>query len=181
MIYRELGKTGIKVSGIVYGGIVSTMGDYAGYTYDKDGQKASDEYVEYALESGINYFDVAPKYGDAQQRLGDSFGEKRKQIYLACKTVHRDYDSAARDFERSLKLLHTDYFDVYQLHALGNGDDVDRAFDDHGVMRLMEEIKKSGAAKNLGIPAHSESAAIKAMEMFDFDVKDSLFMPERDR
>ena len=121
MVFRELGKTGMRISGIVYGGIVSTMGGYAGYTYDKDGQKASDEYVEYALEAGINYFDVAPKYGDAQLRLGDSLRGLRDNIYLACKTGHRDYDSAARDFERSLCLLHTDHFDLYQLHALGNG------------------------------------------------------------
>ena len=95
--------------------------------------------------------------------------DSEENIVLACKTALRDYDSAARDAEQSLKLLHTDHFDVYQLHALRNEDDVNRAFDKSGVMRLMEELKKSGTAKHLGITAHSEGAALKAMELFDFE------------
>ena len=164
-----LGKTGLNISAIAYGGIVSTMGDYAGYRYDGDGQAASDRTVEYALNAGINYFDVAPRYGDAQEKLGNSLRGVRDQICLACKTDKRDYDSAARELERSLHLLHTDHFEVYQMHALCNVDDVERAFSSDGVMKLMEELKKSGTARFLGITAHSESAALKAMELFDFD------------
>lgn len=164
-----LGRTGLQVSVIAYGGIVSTMSAYANYTYTGDGQQASDDYVEYALEAGINYFDVAPKYGDAQEKLGNSLQGVRDRVTLACKTGWRDYDSAARDAERSLKLLHTDHFDIYQLHALGNEDDVERAFSPNGVMRLMEELKKSGTARFLGITSHSESAALKALELYDFD------------
>ena len=125
---NTLGKTGLNISAIAYGGIVSTMGGYADYTFAGDGQAASDRTVEYALNAGINYFDVAPRYGDAQEKLGNSLRGVRDQIYLACKTDKRDYDSAAREVERSLNLLNTDHFDVYQLHALGNGDDVERAF-----------------------------------------------------
>ena len=55
------------------------------------------------------------------------------------------------------------------MHALCNVDDVERAFSCDGVMKLMEELKKSGTARFLGITAHSESAALKAMELFDFD------------
>ncbi|MBR1708081.1 MAG: aldo/keto reductase [Clostridia bacterium] len=164
-----LGRTGLQVSAIAYGGIVSTMSDYANYTYSGDGQQASDDYVEYALDAGINYFDVAPKYGDAQEKLGNSLRGVREHITLACKTGCRDYDSAARDAEKSLRLLHTDHFDIYQLHALHNEDDVERAFASNGVMRLMEELRKSGTARFLGITAHSESAALKALELFDFD------------
>ena len=169
MKQNQFGRTGLTISAIAYGGIVSTMGEYANYTFDGDGQTASDQYVSYALEAGINYFDVAPKYGDAQEKLGNSLRGIRDRIILACKTGCRDYDSAARDLERSLKLLHTDHFDVYQLHALGNGDDVERAFADNGVMRLMEEVKKDGTARFLGITAHSEGAALKALELYDFD------------
>ena len=62
MQYRELGKTGMKVSAVVYGGIVSTDAV----------QADSDRYVAWAIEQGINYFDVAPTYGDAQLKLGNS-------------------------------------------------------------------------------------------------------------
>ena len=169
MRLNDFGKTGLKISAITYGGIVSTMGKYANYTFPGNGQEASDNYVSYALDAGINYFDVAPGYGDAQEKLGNSLDGVRDKVILACKTAFRDYDSAARDAEQSLKLLHIDHFDVYQLHALRNLDDVERAFADSGVMRLMEELKRSGTARHLGITAHSEGAALKAMELFDFE------------
>ena len=61
-LYRPLGKTGYNISPVVYGGIVSM----------KSGQENSDDYVKWAIEKGINYFDVAPAYGDAQEKLGNS-------------------------------------------------------------------------------------------------------------
>lgn len=169
MNLHPLGNTGIQVSTIIYGGIVSTMGHYANYTYTGDGQRTSDQYVELALNAGINYFDVAPKYGDAQEMLGNSLRGVRDKITLACKTAMRDYDSAARDLERSLKLLHTDHFDVYQIHALCNEDDVRRVFAPNGAMKLLEEMKRSGTALHLGITSHSEGAALMALDQYEFE------------
>ena len=169
MRYNDFGETGLRISAITYGGIVSTMGNYSRYTFPGNGQEASDNYVSYALDAGINYFDVAPAYGDAQEKLGNSLKGVRDRIILACKTGRRDYDSAAREAEQSLGLLHTDHFDVYQLHALRNLEDVERAFEKNGVMRLMEELKKSGTATHLGITAHSEGAALRAMSLYDFE------------
>ena len=169
MKLHPLGNTGIQVSTIIYGGIVSTMGDYAHYTYTGNGQEASDQSVEYALDAGINYFDVAPKYGDAQEKLGNSLRGIRDKITLACKTAKRDYDSAARDLEQSLKLLHTDHFDVYQIHALCNEDEVRQIFAPNGAMKLLEEMKRSGTALHLGITCHSEKAALMAVDLFDFE------------
>jgi len=80
------------------------------------------------MDHGVNYFDVAPGYGNAQEQLGISLEKYRKQVSLACKTAHRDRANAEKDLERSLKLLKTDYFDVYQLHAVSSMDDVERAF-----------------------------------------------------
>lgn len=167
MKYNILGKTGMSVSRIAYGGIVSTMGDYTNYTFPGDGQQASDQYVQLALDAGINYFDVAPAYGDAREKLGNSLRGNREKIILACKTLFRDYDSAARDYEQSLRLLHTDHFDVYQLHALCNEGDVEKAFATNGVMRLMEQLRKDGT--HIGITAHSEGAALKALSLYDFE------------
>ena len=169
MKLNDFGTTGLKVSAIAYGGIVSTMGNYSNYTFDGNGQQESDRHVAYALESGINYFDVAPSYGDAQQKMGNSLRGSRDRIVLACKTACRDYDSAAREAEQSLRLLHTDHFDVYQLHALCSEDEVRRAFEPDGVMCLMEELRKSGTARHIGITAHSEGAALLAMEWYDFE------------
>ena len=168
MQYTRLGKTEIQVSRVSYGGIVSA-GFYDNVLYPSEGQEASDRYVHWAMDHGVNYFDVAPGYGNAQEQLGISLEKYRKQVSLACKTAHRDRANAEKDLERSLKLLKTDYFDVYQLHAVSSMDDVERAFAPGGVMEMMRTLKDRGIARHLGFTAHYEDAALKMIELFPFD------------
>ena len=158
-IKRKLGKTGFEVFPVVYGGIVSS----------RDGQAASDNYVAWALDRGINYFDVAPSYGDAQEKLGISLKPFRKDNYLACKTTQRSREGAEKEFEESLRLLHTDYFDLYQLHSLTTAEDVDQAFAPDGVMEMIEKEKQRGRIRKVGFSAHSQIQALRAMSMYDFD------------
>ncbi len=156
---RILGKTGYSVSRVVYGGIVSM----------RDGQDASDRYVAWAIDRGINYFDVAPSYGDAQEKLGSSLRPYRNGVYLACKTQQRRAAEARSEMETSLRMLHTDHFDVYQLHALSTMEDVETAFGPGGVMEVVEKAKRDGIVRRAGITAHSEAAALAALERYDFD------------
>ena len=158
-LYRPLGKTGFNISPVVYGGIVSM----------KVGQENSDENVKWAIDQGINYFDVAPAYGDAQEKLGNSLVPYRNKIYLACKTQKRTRKEAEVEFKESLRLLKTDYFDVYQMHELSRLDELDTAFGPGGVMELMKELKEKGLVKKLGISCHSEKVALKALELYNFD------------
>ena len=95
MKYTQLGKTDIQISYISYGGIVSA-GFYDNVSYPTEGQEASDRYVNWAIDHGVNYFDVAPGYGNAQDQLGISLKPFRKQVSLACKTMHRDRKSAEK-------------------------------------------------------------------------------------
>lgn len=159
MIKRKLGRTGFEIAPVVYGGIVSRQ----------DGQEASDKYAAWAIDRGINYFDVAPSYGDAQEKLGKSLLPYRKNIYLACKTTFRMKAEAQKDFEESLRLLHTDYFDVYQMHALSSEEEVEQAFSAGGVMEMMVKAKEQGLIRKLGITCHSEAAALKAISLYEFD------------
>lgn len=159
MIKRKFGNTGFEITPVIYGGIVSM----------KDGQGASDNYVSWAIDRGINYFDVAPSYGDAQEKLGNSLLPYRKNIYLACKTGCRMKADAQKEFEESLRLLHTDYFDVYQMHALSSEEEVDQAFGFGGIMEMMVKAKEKGLVCKLGITCHSEAAALKAISLYDFD------------
>ena len=156
---RELGKTGFHVFPVVYGGIISM----------REGQYNSNKYVSWAIDRGVNYFDVAPSYGDAQEKLGNSLKAYRKNIFLACKTNKRLRESAEPEFEQSFKMLHTDYFDVYQLHMLSTQQDIDLAFDSNGVMEMMIKAKQEGRVRKLGITAHTEEIALKAMALYDFD------------
>ena len=159
MLYRKLGKTGFDISAVSYGGIVSM----------EDGQTASDRYVAWAIDQGVNYFDVAPSYGDAEEKLGNSLKPYRNDVYLACKTAQRLCADAEKELYQSHKLLHTDYFDVYQLHGLANMEEVDTAFGPGGVMEMVSTLKQRGIARNVGITAHNEEAALKCLELYDFD------------
>lgn len=156
---RKLGNTGYEISPVVYGGIVSM----------EDGQEASDRYVEFAVEHGINYFDVAPTYGDAQEKLGNSLKPYRNHIYLACKTNCRLAEDGKKELEESFDLLHTDYFDVYQMHGLVSMAELNTAFSKGGVMEIMCKGKEEGVLKKLGITCHSEEVALEALKRYDFD------------
>lgn len=156
---RKLGKTGFEVFPVIYGGIISMQ----------DGQKASDNYVAWALDRGINYFDVAPSYGDAEEKLGNSLKPYRKDNFLACKTTQRLRESAEKEFEKSLQLLQTDYFDVYQLHSISTPEDVEQIFGPGGIIEMVEKEKQRGRIRKVGFSAHSQEQAIRAMSMYDFD------------
>jgi len=93
----------------------------------------------------------------------------RKNIHLACKTKCRMKVEAEKEFEQSFRLLHTDYFDVYQMHALRREEDLDKAFGVGGVMEMMVKAKERGLVRKLGITCHNEAVALKAMSLYDFD------------
>ncbi len=156
---RTLGKTGRKLSIIGFGGIV---------VMDATPEQSS-ERVKQAIDFGVNYFDVAPTYGDAEIKLGPALEPYREDVFLACKTNQRKKDDARRELDRSLKRLRTDYFDLYQLHAVTSLEDVDTIFSPGGAMEAFLEARDEGLVKLLGFSAHSVEAAMALMDRFDFD------------
>lgn len=168
MQYKPLGNTGMNVSRVVYGGIVSA-GEIDTIVCKDVDQAASDRFVAYALERGVNYFDVAPSYGNAEEQLGRSLEGHRNDVYLACKTLCRDRKSAEEEMKTSRKLLKTDYFDTYQLHAINGMDDVEQAFAKGGVMELLDEMKRAGIARHIGFTAHNEDAALEMLRRYPFE------------
>lgn len=155
----DLGKTGYRISPIVYAGIVSMS----------EKQSDSDRYVRGAIDAGVNYFDVAPSYGNAESILGNSLKSFRKDVYLACKTTQRKAADAEKEFNQSLKNLHTDWLDVYQLHSLTTPEDVEVAFGPGGTMDFVLKMKQKGLVRKIGFSAHSEKAALEALKRYDFD------------
>ncbi len=156
---RILGKTGYKVSPVVFGGIVNMQ----------ETQDDANRYVACAIERGVNYFDVAPSYGDAEVRLGPALSPYRSAVYLACKTNQRLAASSKEELLRSLEHLRTDYFDVYQLHAMTTQEDIDLAFGENGVMETLLWAKREGLIRKIGFSTHNEDIALKAMDLFEFD------------
>lgn len=156
---RVLGKTGEKLSIIGFGGIM----------LNDNPQDFANELVAKAYELGVNYYDVAPSYGNAEERLGPALKPYRKNCFLACKTGKRDAEGAQQELENSLRHLQTDHFDLYQLHALSSVEQVEQVFAPGGAMETFVKAKKDGKVKYLGFSAHSVDAAMLAMKNFDFD------------
>lgn len=157
---RSYGDTGERLSIIGFGGIVVSGVE----------QEHANRVVAEAVEKGVNYFDVAPSYGDAEIKLGPALEPYRKDSFLACKTTQRTKEGAAAELKESLKRLRTDHLDLYQLHAITDVQkDVDAVFGPGGAMEVFLEAKKQGQVRHLGFSAHSEEAALAAMERYDFD------------
>ena len=156
---RTLGKTGETLSMIGFGGIV---------VKDVTPDDAS-RYVAQAIDRGINYFDVAPTYGNAEERLGPALAPYRDDVFLACKTGQRDAEGAEEELHASLKRLQTDHFDLYQLHAVKTMDEVEQIMAPGGALETFVNAREQGLVKYLGFSAHSEEAALALMDRFDFD------------
>lgn len=154
---RLLGKTGFEVSILAFGGII----------VDQLEQHEANDFVSEAIDWGINYFDVAPTYGNAQYILGPALEAYRKSVYLACKTDKRDAIGSQEQLHESLKALKTDYFDIYQFHGLDNPDEITAVFAPGGAMETMMKAKEQGLIRNIGFTCHTENAAFEIMSHYD--------------
>ena len=156
---RALGRTGEQLSIIGFGGIVVM----------NETTTESTNIVAEAVDRGINYFDVAPSYGNAQERLGPALAPYRKNCFLACKTEGRKKEDSRAQLEESLRLLKTDHVDLYQFHALTKMKDLDTVLGPGGAMETMEAAKKEGKIRYIGFSVHSAETAVAAMERYNFD------------
>jgi predicted aldo/keto reductase-like oxidoreductase len=156
---RLLGKTGEQLSIIGFGGILVSGVE----------QSEADAIVREAIDRGVNYFDVAPTYGDAEDHLGPALEEFREDVFLACKTTERQKAGAEAELHESLRKLRTDHFDVYQLHAMTTAEDIEQVFAPGGAMEAFIEAREQGLTKYIGFSAHSDETALKLMDKFDFD------------
>lgn len=158
---RRLYKDDVKLSLIGFGGIV-VVGQ---------AQADADREVARAMERGVNYYDVAPSYGngEAEEKLGIALKPFRKQAFLACKTQKRDAVGARAELENSLKVLKTDHFDLYQLHAMTKMEDVDRVLGPGGALEVFTQARDQGKIRYLGFSAHNEDVALRLLDAFSFD------------
>ncbi|MCL2321521.1 MAG: aldo/keto reductase [Oscillospiraceae bacterium] len=152
-----LGQTGLEVSMVTFGGIITT----------DESAEDNARFVSYAIDRGVNYFDVAPSYGNAQEKLSPALAPYRQNTYLACKSTVRD-NHIEDELYNSLKVMKRDYFDVYQLHALSTQEDIDKIFAANGAMEVVIRAKDKGYIRNIGISAHNEDIAIQALAYYPF-------------
>jgi len=159
MQYRPYGNTGTDLSIVAFAGIV---------VKDETPENSS-RYVSWAIDQGINYFDVAPGYGNAQNMLGPALEQYRNDVFLACKTKFRTANEARADLENSLKLLRTDHFDLYQMHAMTTEEDLEVATGPGGALEMIDKARDEGLVRLVGFSVHSVEVAVELMNCYDFD------------
>ena len=129
--------------------------------------------IKKALEVGVTYFDTAPAYEQSRDYLGSVFkdlGEERKKIFIASKTNSPTYQGSMDLLEDTLKRLNTDYLDLWQLHDMRTPEDLKNVFSPNGAIRALEEAKRSGKVRFIGITGHHDpDVLISAIKKFDFD------------
>ncbi len=156
---RRLGRTGHMSSIVALGCCV--LGNIP--------QKEADKIIEFALSHGVNHFDVAPTYGEAELRLKSCMKEHRDEIFLACKTLKRTKKEAREELERSLERLSVDYIDLYQFHGLDDLNELEVAFGPEGALQAILEAKEEGIIRYIGITSHKPPTIIEALKRFDLD------------
>ncbi len=159
---RRLGRLGREVSVLAYGGAALSAVP----------QDDADRSIQEALDAGIDYFDMAASYGDAELRLGPWTSRIRDRIFLATKTGERARDDAWAEINRSLERLQTDRLDLIQLHAVGDLADLDRATGAGVALEAAVRARDEGIAGAIGITGHGHGAPgthLEALRRFPFD------------
>lgn len=155
---RRLGKTG-------HDSTVITFGTYA---IGNASQDQADRTIEFALEHGINHFDVAPTYAEAELRLGDYLKRNpQPELFISCKTNKRGRDEAKMELHRTLERLGRDRFELYQLHAVCNPDDLEACFADGGSMEVILAARDEGLVEHIGITGHGMQAPATHLAALD--------------
>lgn len=116
--------------------------------------------LQAAYAGGINFFDTANAYTDSEKKIGEALSDVRKNIIIATKSMARDYDGVLKSIENSLRMLKTDYIDLFQLH---NPDALPDANDPNSAYAAALEAKRRGWILHIGITAHRQNVAREAI------------------
>jgi predicted aldo/keto reductase-like oxidoreductase len=150
----------------------STLAIFGAAAFFEISQKQADQTMELVIASGINHIDVAPSYGQAEERLGPWMETERDRFFLGCKTTERTKETAHAELRHSLDLLKTDSFDLYQFHAVCSMADLDLITSSGGALEAVLRAKEEGLLKFIGITGHGlevPGVLLEALRRFDFD------------
>src|SRR3984957_9408094 len=163
---RNLGKTGFRAGIFGLGG--------QGALEKTNNDAVAVPIIERALELGVNYYDTSAIYGGpdrwSEQYLGKALKGHRDQVFIASKTKERTRDAALRNLEVSLKLLHTDHLDTWQLHDVGISEDVETIFGKGGAIEAFTQAREQKMVRFLGVTGRFRPEALmECIRRFPFD------------
>jgi hypothetical protein len=154
----RLGRTGIEVARIGFGGI----------PIQRLAVEESDRVLERALDLGINFFDTARIYTDSEAKLGRVLSRRRQAAVIASKTFSRDAAGAERDLHASLKDLRCGEIDLYQLHNVASESDLAKVIGPGGALSALDRAQRDGKVRHIGISGHKPWIVEKALSAFPF-------------
>ena len=151
MEYVRLGRTDLIV----------TKNGFGALPVQRVGMDQACKILRKAYENGINYFDTARFYTDSEEKIGNALSDVRKNIIISTKTMQTNVEGFFRELETSLKLLKTDYIDIYQFH---NPAFCPKPDDGTGLYEAMLSAKDQGMIRHIGITNHRITVATEAVE-----------------
>ncbi len=164
---RVLGRTGLSVSVVGFGGIPIQ-------------RLSPDDAVKVtlsALDAGIDFIDTARGYTDSEQKLGAALVGRRGGVVLASKSMVRDAEGMKGEVEASLRELGTDFIDLYQLHNVATKDQLQTVLGPGGACEALEEAREQGKVRFIGVTGHSRAVLSEAVETDRFDTVQLPFNP----
>lgn len=154
MEYRILGKTGLKISRMGFGGI----------PIQKIDEEGTRKLLHEMMEKGVNYIDSARGYTVSEQYIGYGLEGIRDKFVLATKSMSRTKETMAADIETSLGNFRTDYIDLYQVHN-PSMEQLDQVMGEGGALEALMEAKAAGKIGHIGLTAHSTEVFERALEL----------------
>jgi aryl-alcohol dehydrogenase-like predicted oxidoreductase len=168
MEYRQLGRTGLRVSEVGFGGAPAGLRNYLG-AWEPESDEADERIaatIRHAIMRGINYFDTAPSYGDGrgEELFGHGLRGQRDRVILATKVTGDDADAVRRSVERSLTLLGTDTIDLLQYHGgWYTEEQLDAILRPGGALAGMRAARDEGLVRHLGFTTEGANGAASAL------------------
>jgi aryl-alcohol dehydrogenase-like predicted oxidoreductase len=150
----------------------STVAIFGAAAFWEIPQEDADRVMEQVIEAGVNHIDIAPSYGQAEERVGPWMKRERGRFFLGCKTMERTKEGAWEELRQSLKRLQTESFDLYQCHAVTTMEELDSVTMKGGALDAFVEARREGLIKFIGITGHGANAPqiyLEALRRFDFD------------
>ena len=152
----KLGRTGLVVNRNGFGAL----------PIQRDSKEEAVRLLKKAYDHGIRFFDTARAYSDSEEKVGEALSPVRGQVILATKTMAKTPEAFQKDQETSLRLLKTDYIDIYQFHMASY---CPRPGDEAGLYDCMLRARKEGKIRFIGLTAHSADVAREAVESGLYD------------
>jgi aryl-alcohol dehydrogenase-like predicted oxidoreductase len=156
---RRLGRTGH----------LSTVAVLGAAAYARSDPETTARSFDEAIARGVNHLDIAPRYGDAERLVGPLVPAVRDRLFVGCKTMRKNADGVQAQLEESLQLLGCERFDLYQLHAVTDLDELDRRAD---AMAAVLKARDEGLTRFVGVTGHemtAPAAHLEALRRYDLD------------